>query len=465
MTGALARLLPSTLFGRLLASLLLAIGVTLAVMVTLIVQDRRELSMSVGNLGDSSRRIAEIIGTLEPLDRDARAAERARLTEDTSLRIEPAVIQREALSRHQLVTVERAFASELRERLGDGYSFKLERPIHRDPPGIIRLVPRRHREDMQVLDLVVGLRDGDTLLFRVASPQLDPPLPWNLFIQLGVLTLVLVAVLLVVTRNVTRPLSNLARAADAAGRSVRNPPLAEEGVREIREATRAFNTMQDRVLRYLDSRTVVLAAMSHDLRTPLTRLRLRLESLSDPHLRERFGADLDEMEGMVHGALALFEGLNDDEAFERVDVNALLGKLLADYRELGSNVSIEGAAFDVIQAKPRALRRCLTNLIDNALKFGKRATIRVEDGPELVIRVCDEGPGIPEESLEKVFEPFYRLESSRSRDTGGTGLGLSIARDVVQAHSGTLTLRNRPAGGLIAELRLRRRARIGRVRS
>jgi signal transduction histidine kinase len=457
MSVAAARFLPSTLFGRLLASVLLAIGVTLGVMMTLIVQDRRELSMRVGNLGDSSRRIAEITRSLEQLAQQARTRERARLTEDTSLRIEPDVIQREPLSRHQLFRVERAFASQLSERLGEGYGFKLERPIHRDHPGIIRLVPRRHREDMQVLDLTVRLRDGDALLFRVASPQLDPPLPWNLFIQLGVLTLVLVGVLFVVTRNVTRPLSDLARAADAAGRSVRNPPLAEQGVREIREATRAFNTMQDRVLRYLDSRTGVLAAMSHDLRTPLTRLRLRVESVHDAQLRERFGADLDEMEGMVRGALALFEGLDDDEAFESVDVNALLAKLVADYGVLGSDVSVTGTALDFVHAKPRALRRCLTNLVDNALKFGKRATILVEDGPELIVRVCDEGPGIPEESLERVFEPFHRLEHSRSRDTGGAGLGLSIARDVVQTHGGTLTLRNRPEGGLMAEMRLPRR--------
>jgi signal transduction histidine kinase len=450
----------STLFGRLLASVLLAVAVTLGVMVTLIVQDRRDLSMRVGNLGDSSRRVAEIARSLQELDRDARSAERQRLIDDRSLRVEPSVIQRTALSRHQLVTVERAFAEELRGLLGDSYTVKLGRPIDRDPPGLIRLVPRRHREDMQVLDLSLRLPDGDTLAFRVASPQLDPPLPWNLFIQLGVLALVLVVVLFVVTRNVTRPLSNLARAADAAGRSVRNPPLAEEGVREIREATRAFNTMQDRVLRYLDSRTGVLAAMSHDLRTPLTRMRLRVESVHDPQLRERFGADLDEMEGMVHGALALFEGLDDDEAFEAVDVNALLAKLVTDYEVLGSRVTMEGGGLQPdlrVQGKPRALRRCLTNLVDNALKFGTRALIRVEDGPELMIRICDEGPGIPQALLEKVFEPFYRLESSRSRDTGGTGLGLSIARDVVQAHGGTLTLRNRPEGGLMAELRLPRR--------
>jgi signal transduction histidine kinase len=249
----------------------------------------------------------------------------------------------------------------------------------------------------------------------------------------------------------------LALAADAVGKSVRHPPLVEEGVREIRDATRAFNTMQDRLLRYLDSRTSVLAAMSHDLRTPLTRLRLRVESVADERLHARFSADLDEMEALVWSALALFKGLDDGEKFESVDVNALLATLAAEYAELGSPLDVQGQARDPVHGKPRALKRCLGNLVDNALKFGQRATIEIEDGAALLVRVCDDGPGIPEELLERVFEPFYRLDSSRSRDTGGTGLGLSIARDVAQAHAGSLTLRNRPQGGLVAELQLPRR--------
>ena len=349
--------------------------------------------------------------------------------------------------------------AELRDRLGDSYNVAVRR-IQRSRADVIHLVPERRRSSgTTALDVSLGLPDGDTLVFRVVAPQPDPPLPWHLFMQLGVLTLVLAVVLFLVTRNITRPLSKLAQAADGVGRNVRHPPLAEEGVREIREATRAFNTMQDRLLRYLDSRTSVLAAMSHDLRTPLTRLRLRVESVPDAQLRARFAADLDEMEGLVRGALALFKGLDDDEGFERLDVNALLETLIAEYAEVGSSISLEGRARGPVEAKPLALKRCLTNLVNNALKFGKRATIAVEDGEALVIRVCDEGPGIPEDSLERVFEPFYRLESSRSRDTGGTGLGLSIARDIAQAHGGTLTLRNRPQGGLTAELRLPRKWR------
>lgn len=452
------RLLTSTMFGRLAASLLLAVGVTFAVMDVLIVQDRTELSMRVGSIGDSSRRIAEIALELQALDRYARAAQRKRLSADTRLQVEPESYPGRSLDRHEVAAIERAFIAELRDRLGDGYRSRLDR-VWRTPDDIdvIHLVPRgRHASGTSALDVWLGLPDGDTLVFRVAAPMPDPPLPWQLFLQLGVLTLALVVLLFLVTRSITRPLSRLALAAESVGRGARHPPLVEEGVREIREATRAFNTMQDRLLRYLDSRTSVLAAMSHDLRTPLTRMRLRVESVSEGAVRARFGADLDEMENLVESALALFEGLQDNEAFAPVHINAMLATMVSEYAEIGASVSLEGTALAAIDAKPRALKRCLTNLVDNALKFGNCAMIRIQDGDALNIAVSDDGPGIPEELLGRVFEPFYRVESSRSRDTGGTGLGLSIARDIAQAHGGMLTLRNRPEGGLTAQLHLPR---------
>jgi signal transduction histidine kinase len=183
-----------------------------------------------------------------------------------------------------------------------------------------------------------------------------------------------------------------------------------------------------------------------------------VETLDDPGVQARFGRQLDEMESMVHGALALFRGLDDDEAFAPVDIQALLTTLQSEFAEMGSLVSIEGGAARPFTCKPQALRRCLTNLIANAVKFGTRAAVIVaDDAAALVIRVQDEGPGIPADELERVFEPFYRLESSRNRDTGGTGLGLSIARDVAQGHGGSLILRNLPSRGLEAVLTLPRR--------
>ncbi len=455
MMASRATLVPETMFGRLVASLVLVVGVALAIFVALVLEDRGELSMRVGGVSDSSHRIEFLTHTLEALKDDARAAERKRLDEEPAIRAEPERYLGRGLTRREVAAIERAFQAELRDRLGDGYRVSV-RGIQRTRGDVIHLVPRRRpARGTTALDVSVGLPDGDTLVFRVPASQPTQPLPWDLFIQFGALTLVLAIVLFLVTRSITRPLSKLARAADGVGRNVRHPPLAEEGVREIREATRAFNTMQDRLLRYLDSRTSVLAAMSHDLRTPLTRLRLRAESVSDAQLHERIVADLEEMEALVHGALAVFKGLDDNEPFERLDVDALLVRLAADYAEIGASVSVAGASRP-IAAKPRAFKRCLTNLVDNALKFGQQATIRVDDGDALLVSVSDAGPGIPEELLERVFEPFFRLDSSRSRDTGGTGLGLSIARDIAQAHGGTLTLRNRSEGGLTAELRLPR---------
>jgi len=310
----------------------------------------------------------------------------------------------------------------------------------------------------QLYDVSVGFPDGDSAIFRIGHMPRGAPLPRNLFVNLALLVVILVIALYAMARSITRPLSNLVGAAESLGRNVRHPKLEEKGARELRNAARAFNTMQDRLQRYLDSRTRVLAAMSHDLKTPLTRLRLQVETtLDDPAIQARFSKELDEMESMVRGALALFRGLDDDEGSTPIDINALVAILQTEFTEMGADVTVEGKALQPFTGKPQALRRCLTNLVANAVKFGVRARIIVEDGAALVIRVRDEGPGIPPEELEKVFEPFYRVESSRNRDTGGTGLGLSIARDVAQAHGGSLVAQNLATGGLEVILVLPRR--------
>jgi signal transduction histidine kinase len=316
----------------------------------------------------------------------------------------------------------------------------------------------RDASSLQLYDITVGFPDGDGAVFRIGHLPRGAPLSRNLFFNLALLVVLLVIALYVMARSITRPLSKLVSAAEGLGRNVRQPKLAEKGALELQDAARAFNTMQDRLQRYLDSRTRVLAAMSHDLKTPLTRLRLQVETtLDDPAIQARFGKELDEMESMVRGALALFRGLDDDETLAPIDINALVATLRSEFTEMGADVTVEGEATQPLMGKPQALRRCLTNLVANAVKFGTRAKIIVEDGSALVIRVRDEGPGIPPEELERVFEPFYRVESSRNRDTGGTGLGLSIARDVAQAHGGSLVARNLPTGGLEALLVLPRR--------
>ena len=357
--------------------------------------------------------------------------------------------------------LEEVLTEQLRADLGSGYAVAVRQasaPAATVIPIASPFFGLPAGKPIQSYDVAVRLPDGSSLVYRVTRIAPGTPLPTSLMLNLILLVALLVIALYIAARGITRPLSRLASAADNIGRGTRVPKLEEKGARELRHAARAFNTMQDRLHRYLDSRTRVLAAMSHDLKTPLTRLRLQVETqIEDPVLQARFGKELDEMESMVRGALALFRGLNDEEALEPVDVDRLLETIRGEFVEMGKDVTVEGRATGPLPGKPQALKRCITNIVGNAVNFGTRAHIIVRDGVQLEISVCDDGPGIPPEELEKVFEPFYRLESSRNRDTGGTGLGLSIARDVAQTHGGSLVLANRAEGGLEARLTLPRR--------
>lgn len=259
-----------------------------------------------------------------------------------------------------------------------------------------------------------------------------------------------------------RPLRVLAQAAQSLGEDLSRPPLPEDGPTEVRQATQAFNTMQRRLASFIDERTRMLTALSHDLKTPLTRMRLRTELLDDDEARPRFEADLREMEAMVAQTLDFMRGLGGHEARTQVDVNALLQALQADQQAMGRKVAIEGQAVLPLVGVPSLLRRALGNLVDNAVLYGGGATIRVDDSPQrLVLHVLDTGPGLPQADLERVFEPFFRLETSRNRASGGTGLGLGIVRNIARLHGGEVSLGNRPTGGLDAELSLPRRADAG----
>jgi signal transduction histidine kinase len=216
--------------------------------------------------------------------------------------------------------------------------------------------------------------------------------------------------------------------------------------------------MQQRLARFISDRTRVFTAMSHDLKTPVTRMRLRTELLEDETLRSRFTKDLDEMEAMVTQTLDYMRDASAAEPTQPIDINALLESLQNDYQETGGDVEIGGGKVVPYVGRPLALRRCLMNLLDNALRYGKRATVIIEDSASsLVLRVQDEGPGLPADQLERAFEPFFRGDESRSRSTGGTGLGLGIARNIARAHGGELMLRNRLEGGLEATLTLPRK--------
>jgi signal transduction histidine kinase len=442
--------LPETLFGRLFAATLAVVVLALLVLLSIVMRERRELAFSESGSSAAAASIVEVsqeLALLPPDQRDERLAQ---------MRAEHHPRHSHERMRGDVAVAQRAFAGEVQRELGNQFAVSA-RPPRGGPHRVVPVAGASPPPPGRMFDLVVTLPDGDRVAFRTFSPRGPPPFPKHFILELGLLTVMLSIVLYAMTRTITRPLGDLARAADAVGRGTTVEPLQERGARELKRATRAFNAMQERLNRYLDSRTRVLAAMSHDLRTPITRLRLRVESIEDEALRTRCVEDLDEMTRMVRGALSVFRGLNDEEERIPVDIDALLQELQRRYGEVNENVAIEGHATAPFSGKPLALKRCLGNLVDNALQYGGHATIAVTDGnDELTIRVLDDGPGIPEAELDRVFEPFYRLESSRNRATGGTGLGLSIARDVAQAHGGSLTLANRSGGGLEARLVLPR---------
>jgi signal transduction histidine kinase len=300
------------------------------------------------------------------------------------------------------------------------------------------------------------LKDDSALVLTIPMPpmreQAFPPPSWSVML-LFALCIGLLAWL--VARIATRPLRQLADAADRLDISRAAEPLPEQGTNEVRVATRAFNRMQRRIYEDVRERTGMLAAITHDLQTPLTRLRLRLEKLPDEALRNKLVGDMQAMQQMLQEGLELSRSLDSSETAQLLDLDSLLDSLCSDAVEAGQQVDYAERSAVQLKARPLALRRALSNLLDNAVKYGQRAEVSLRrDARHCHIRIRDFGPGIPPSLLETVFTPFYRIEHSRSRATGGTGLGLSIARNIVQRHNGELVLTNRPAGGLEAHITL-----------
>lgn len=303
--------------------------------------------------------------------------------------------------------------------------------------------------------LSVRLDDGSWLSFTGGDPLAGPFGIVRFILWMGAILAVILLVSLLAARRVTAPLAGFAAAAERLSVAGEADPLPEEGPSELRAATRAFNRMQARLTRFVADRTQMLAAIGHDLRTPITRLRLRAELVDDPEMQRRMLADLDEMEAMISATLAFARDDAQREPRGRFDLADLLQSLCDDRVDAGHRAVYDGPAHMVAEGRPVALRRALANLMDNAIKYGGGFTVRLEGGTEgsgrnALIHIDDDGPGIPETEFEKVFAPFYRLERSRSRDTGGVGLGLSTARSIVRGHGGDVTLSNRSGGGLRA---------------
>ncbi|MBC7636016.1 MAG: two-component sensor histidine kinase [Acetobacteraceae bacterium] len=303
---------------------------------------------------------------------------------------------------------------------------------------------------------VIGFRMEDRLWLNM-DIDLPTPRPWqsNNFLAAFLLMAVVATVLSVwAVRRRIAPIGTLAAAAEVLGRDVNAPPLSQEGPTEIAAAAMAFNTMALRIRRFVQDRTFMLTAIGHDLRTPITRLKLRAEFVDDDDLRARMLNDLDELQAMVSATLAVGRDITADEPATRVDLVALLRTLLDElsdtFPDHAEHLTYTGPDSLPIHARPLALKRAIVNLVQNALNYGGLARVSlapVRNGL-VTLLVDDDGPGIADAKLEDVFQAFLRLEPSRNRETGGTGLGLTIARNILRAHGGDVKLENRPSGGL-----------------
>ncbi|MFC4278537.1 ATP-binding protein [Achromobacter aloeverae] len=430
----LSRLWPRTLVARLFLIFVLGLVVAHALSFSLLFYERYTTTRMM-MLGDLERDVGIAMDILDRLPPQERAAWYPRLTNGNKQYLPgPATVRQPLESAAQ-----RTAAAAIEDALGG-----------RRPLAILA-----DADDPRHIQAQVTLGDGSTAVLDIhlQMPALARWLPVVLCLQL----LLLVGCAWLAVRLAVRPLTRLAQAADAMDPNRKPPPVPEDGPREVARAATAFNAMQRRIASHMAERMQMLGAISHDLQTPITRMKLRVESMDESADRDKLERDLDEVGRLVREGIDYARSAHGSQEKEaRTDLGAFVESLVYDYEDTGRRVTLAGQESLPWSTRPQALRRVLSNLIDNALKFSGAAEVAMRrhgDGA-VSIFVLDRGPGIPPGELDAVCEPFYRVESSRNRATGGTGLGLAIARQLAAALGAELVLSNRPGGGLSAELRL-----------
>jgi signal transduction histidine kinase len=461
----MSRFLPQSLFGQTLLVLLAGLIVSHAVGSWLYTADREQAVRAVGGYA-AAQRITNLTQLILETPREQRSRIVSASSDQTfrvSLSTEPPVIASEDNDAPVAQAIKDFLVDQLSlgparqprvsASLPEGPMFRSWHPIMTRGPmmhGFGAFGPLGGFRDLRV---AVPLPDGQWLSFVTALPESGPAFSRQFLVSMGLMALIILAVSIWVVRRVTAPLASMSAAAERLGHDLNAPPMAETGSVETRQAARAFNEMQSRLRALIENRTRMLAAISHDLRTPLTLLRLRAENAADPQEREKMLATIAEMDAMVAATLQFARDEAEAEPRRRTDLTALLTSAIDDMADAGLPVRLDQADPVICECQPAALRRALRNLLDNAVKYGKQARATIRAMPQFAeITIDDEGPGIPKDELTRVFQPFYRIEGSRSRDTGGIGLGLVIALSVVQSHGGQLKLSNRPEGGLRASV-------------
>ena len=406
-----------------------------------------------------------------------RAANVARLIEEAPADLRPSIIRaaNSPLVRFDLGTkplVQHSDHSDgglvetrVRALLNDSYSRDIRVELHQIQGAILPLPNLSHemtemhlammRGELSAIEMNLSISIAGGQWLNVSTRFERPPIQWPLYSMLtfGLTAMaLLVAVSWFVMTGLLGPLRRLAWASERLGLGEDIDALPERGPQEVRELTAGFNRMQDRLIRFVTDRTRVLAALGHDLRSPLTAMRVHSEMVEEDETRESLVATVEEMQSMVEATLTFAKGLSGNEPMQDVDLQSFLEALRGDM--VVPFVLSEGPEITV-RLRPNAIRRALRNVIENAVRYGGSATLGwISADGEIEISVTDRGPGIPTAELERVFDPFFRLEESRSLETGGHGLGLSIARSILRAQGGEISLANHPDGGLIATIRL-----------
>jgi signal transduction histidine kinase len=315
---------------------------------------------------------------------------------------------------------------------------------------------RKRRSDAQsVTEIIIPVVRGTQLFTTFYRPP-PPPWPVQSFVATAVAIVVTSLAAALLAQRVARPLSKLAAAASVAARGGAAPRVPEQGPGDVRRAAAAFNAMTDQITRTMESQRHLLSAVGHDLRTPITAMRINTEFIEDADTRERIEKNIEELQELTEAVLSAAKGVGW-EHMRKIDLAALAESLCADLEEIGKPVTWEPHDAAPLCCRPNEIRRAVRNLIENAIAYGRKAGVRLDAAPERYeLVVEDDGPGIPQADRDRVFEPFVRLETSRSTETGGTGLGLTLVKAIAQGHGGTIRLENRAEGGLRAILCLPR---------
>ena len=465
----MTRFFPKSLFGQTLLILVAGLILSLLAGSWIYTLDREQAVRAVGGLA-AAQRMTNLTKLVQDTPREGRERIVAGLSDQTfrvSLSAQPPAI----VPNDDDAAVAQAIKEFLTDQLALGQG--LQPRVMASPPDVplfggwrpmMGPGPMMHGfrgfgsfggfRDLQV---AVPLPDGQWLSFATALPESGSAFSRQFLLSMGIMAIVILAASVWAVRRVTAPLGALSAAAERLGNDLNALPMPETGTVETRQASHAFNTMQARLRSLIDNRTRMLAAISHDLRTPLTLLRLRTENVENQQERDRMLATIAEMDSMIGETLQFARDEATTEIRRPTDITALVQSIVDDMVDAGMPAKMQPADPIVYDCRPDALKRAIRNLLDNAVKYGKAASVAIQTTPKTIeIVIDDEGPGIPEQELSRVLDPFYRLEESRSRDTGGVGLGLAIAQSIVQAHRGDLVLRNRPTVGLRAQIVLPR---------